>query len=161
MLDRTGREVGNATIRPLYALVSNTKGIAASPRRTNHSQLCTVLHQDRSPTSFGISSPTLAAIGEVLECLGELGIADSLCGLDLLHLAVKGSPAHALGFIDGISDAAICTEALAALEPNNPNRRVQWEAGNPSPPRHENQAGHSCSILAHSPGRIGRREYSN
>jgi hypothetical protein len=45
-----------------------------------------------------------------------VSIADGLCGLDLLHLTVKGGPAHALGLVDGISDASIRSKMLSALE---------------------------------------------
>jgi hypothetical protein len=33
----------------------------------------------------------------------ETCIADGLCGLDLVHLAVKGGPAHAMRLVDGIA----------------------------------------------------------
>ncbi len=54
--------------------------------------------------------------GELLEEQGEAGVADGLCGLDPFHFALEGGPAHALGLVDGISDATIRSEALAALE---------------------------------------------
>jgi hypothetical protein len=50
---------------------------------------------------------------ELLEEQREVGIADGLCGLDPLYLAVEGGPAHALGLVDGVSNAAIRSEALA------------------------------------------------
>jgi hypothetical protein len=46
----------------------------------------------------------------------ETGIADSLCSLNLIHLAVEGGPAHVLGLVDGIADAAIRSETLAAFK---------------------------------------------
>jgi hypothetical protein len=46
----------------------------------------------------------------------EAGVADGLCGLDLRHPAVEGSPTHALGLVERIANAAIRSEALAALE---------------------------------------------
>ena len=55
-------------------------------------------------------------MGKLLDEPEETGIADGLCGLDLLHLAVKGGPAHPLGLVDGIADAAICSKTVAALE---------------------------------------------
>ena len=46
----------------------------------------------------------------------QVRVADGLCGLDLLHLPVEGSPAHALGLVDGIANAAVRSETVAALE---------------------------------------------
>jgi hypothetical protein len=45
----------------------------------------------------------------------ETGIADDLCGLDLLHLAIEGSPVHALGLGDRVANAAIRSNGSAAL----------------------------------------------
>ncbi|MPR13856.1 hypothetical protein [Microvirga tunisiensis] len=50
---------------------------------------------------------------ELLDEPEETSIANGLCNLDLSHLTVEGSPAHALGLVDGVSDAAIRSEALA------------------------------------------------
>lgn len=46
---------------------------------------------------------------ERLDALNEAGVANGLGGLDLLHLAVEGGPAHALGLADRITDATICS----------------------------------------------------
>ncbi len=58
----------------------------------------------------------LFMLGELLDEPEEMSIANGLGGLDLIHLAVEGGPAQALRLVDGISNAAIRSEALAALE---------------------------------------------
>jgi len=62
---------------------------------------------------LGISSP---ACGQLLDEPDKVSIADSLGGLDLIHPAVEGRPAYAVGLVDGISGAAICSETVPALE---------------------------------------------
>ena len=46
----------------------------------------------------------------------ETGIADGFCGLDLIHLAVEGRPAHPLGLVDGVFEATVRSKTLPALE---------------------------------------------
>jgi hypothetical protein len=55
-------------------------------------------------------------LGKLLDELEEAGIADGLCGLDLLQFALEGGPAHAFGLVDGISNATISSETPSALE---------------------------------------------
>jgi hypothetical protein len=57
-----------------------------------------------------------SAVNKLLDEPKETGIADGLCGFNLLHLAVEGDPAHSLGFVDGIANAAVRSETVAALE---------------------------------------------
>jgi hypothetical protein len=63
-----------------------------------------------------LSFPAPRVLGELLDELEKTGVADRLGGLDLLHLAVEGGPAHAMGLVDRIANAAVRSETLAALE---------------------------------------------
>ena len=53
---------------------------------------------------------------DLLDELEKVGIADGLCGLDLIHLAVEGGPAHAMRLADRITNAAVRSETPPALE---------------------------------------------
>jgi hypothetical protein len=55
-------------------------------------------------------------LGKLLDEPEKSGIADGLGDFDLAHLAIEGGPAHALGLVDGIANAAVRSEALPALE---------------------------------------------
>jgi hypothetical protein len=59
----------------------------------------------------------LSTLGELLDKLDELSVADGLSGFDLIHLAVESGPAHALVLVDRIAtNALLRSKALAALE---------------------------------------------
>jgi hypothetical protein len=62
------------------------------------------------------SRPLRSRPGKLLNELEVTGTADRLCGLDLIHLAIEGGPAHALGLVDGIANAAVRSETVPALE---------------------------------------------
>jgi hypothetical protein len=63
-----------------------------------------------------VNACLLSELGKSLDEQEEPCIANGLCGLDLIHLAAEGGPTHALGLVDGIADAAICSEAVPALK---------------------------------------------